>query len=94
MKKFHITITNNETGETIRDHDTDAILAVVDHGDQTGTIALVECDTETILNVVNRLEELTKMIYKENPELFFLLKAFRVKEAKEAEEATDETTEN
>lgn len=94
MKKFHITITNNETGETLRDHDTNAIAAIVDCGDSTGTTLLTECDTDTMLNVVARLEALTKRIYEKNPELFFLLKAFQAKEARETEEATDETTEN
>ena len=94
MEKFHITITNNETGETVRDHDTNAILAVVDHGEQTGSLLLTACDVDTMLNVVARLEELTKRIYKKNPELFLLLKAFQAKKARETEETTDETTEN
>lgn len=54
---------------------------------------MTACNGDTMLNVVARLEALTKRIYEKNPELFFLLKAFQAKEARETEEAP-ETIEN
>lgn len=93
MKKYHITITDNETGETLRDHDTDAILAAISKGDYIGQAILTECDSNTLMNALNVLEEITKYLYEKDPILFFLLKRHQKKKSK-AEEATDETTEN
>lgn len=38
--KFHITITNNETGETLQDLDTNVILAAIHSPEDEGTHAI------------------------------------------------------
>ena len=93
MKKFHITITNNETGETLHDLDTKAIVGAILDDDGTFSVAFNKCDVVDMLNVIDGVERTLKHLYKKNPELFFL-KAMAEKEESETEEATDEPTEN
>lgn len=42
MEKFHITITDNETGETIRDYDINSIIAGIDLGDTVSACVICE----------------------------------------------------
>ena len=44
MEKFHITIKNNETEETIIDIDTSAIIGSVDDGESTRVLCFTDCD--------------------------------------------------
>ena len=43
MKKFHLTITNNETGEIERELDTNAIIGSADDGDGTAIFCYTRC---------------------------------------------------
>ena len=43
MKKFHLTITNNITGEIEKELDTNAIIGAVDDGDGTCVICKTGC---------------------------------------------------
>lgn len=45
MAKFHVTITDNETGEVIHDADSGAIIAGIDAGDGTVSIGKASCDS-------------------------------------------------
>ena len=45
MKKFHITITDNETGEVLVDQDTSAIIGALDNDESTRNIAYTCCNT-------------------------------------------------
>ena len=92
MKKFHITITNNETGETLHDLDTKAIVGAILDDDGTFQIAFNKCNVNDMLNVIDGAERTLKHIYKKHPELA-LFKALTEKEESETEEETDETTE-
>jgi len=40
MAKFHITITDNETGEAIRDHDINGIIAGIDLDDNVSACVI------------------------------------------------------
>lgn len=44
MKKFQITIKNLETGETVTDINTDAIIGAIDEGEGTRCICLSACN--------------------------------------------------
>lgn len=45
MEKLHITVTDNETGETIVDSDTNAIIGALDQGDEgTGAMLFTSCN--------------------------------------------------
>ncbi|MBE5760009.1 MAG: hypothetical protein E7332_08325, partial [Clostridiales bacterium] len=44
-KKFHITLTDNETGETLIDSDTSAIIGAFDLGEgNTGSLYALACN--------------------------------------------------
>lgn len=91
MKEFHITITDNETGETIHDSDTNAIVGSILDDDGVFVIGQTHCNGDELLNAVIGAERAIEQLYENNPVLFFL-KMMAKKETKE--EATDETTEN
>lgn len=48
MAKFHIIITNNETGEIEFERDTNAIIAGVDVGDRVTGVCRTACDDNTL----------------------------------------------
>lgn len=48
MKKFHITITNNETAETFVDIDTSAIVGAIDEDGTTHLFCLTGCNGLTL----------------------------------------------
>jgi hypothetical protein len=53
--KYHITITNNETGEVIRDTDTNALVSVIDLDDQVGVSRGIKGDVDTVCNLAEML---------------------------------------
>ena len=92
-KPFHITITNNETGEVLRDDDTQAIIASWDADKQhtQGCILLKGSGkvlTATIAGAVQNL----KTLEKENP-LEYLLAQMVLKEAAKDAEAQKDNAE-
>jgi hypothetical protein len=48
MAKFHLIITNNETGEIMCEHDSDAIIAGINTGDRVSSICQTACDDNTL----------------------------------------------
>lgn len=44
MKKFHITITNNETGETCIDIDTKVIIGAINNDEGTQVLCASQCN--------------------------------------------------
>jgi hypothetical protein len=75
MKNWHITVTNNETGEAIVDQDTDALLASIDCGEGTRVLHLTNCHiiahVATIVGMVEKIKEAKE----ENPLLAALVNA-------------------
>lgn len=45
MEKFHITITNNETGKVLADSDSDAIIGAFTEGEGTRSVCYTGGDT-------------------------------------------------
>lgn len=77
--KFHITITitDNETGESVLDLNTDAILASVDEGGEDGgthCISVSKCDDVTRTATIAGLICVTKKVKKKHPNLYKLAK--------------------
>ena len=68
-KKRHITITDNETGETLQDADTCAIIGgyVVDDG--SVGILCVHCHLIDHAKAVHAAERVIERSYQEHPEL-------------------------
>lgn len=85
MAKWHITITENETGNTRLDIDTDAIIAGIDEGERTHVIHMTDCrvtdHAAAICGVLGSIKEARK----ENPILDFLVELWEKQEPKRAE---------
>lgn len=65
MKRFHITITDNETGETIYDTDTTAIIGGFENGDKTNTLVFTDCDFVDIACTLTAAKQAINAITKE-----------------------------
>ena len=72
--KFHITIKDNVTGETIADTDTTAVLASVHSSEEKAADVhfCVHADTSECVCVLSAAEEMIQEKYKEDPELAFM----------------------
>ena len=70
-KKFHIKITNNETGEVLQEADTCAIMGgyTVDEG--AVGMALVDCSTREHGMAINAAEQAIEHVYQNHPGLRF-----------------------
>ena len=67
--KFHIKITNNETGEVLQEADTCAIMGgFAVEGGAVGVV-LTECSPLEHGMAINAAEEAIKQVYREHPEL-------------------------
>lgn len=84
--KFHITITNNETGETLHDEDACAIIAGVNEGDRTGSIIMTDCGPEDLVETLNGAENGVMTVYEGHPELRALALYLKVMNKKQSEE--------
>lgn len=94
MKKFHITIKNNETGEITHDLDTNAIVAGILDDDGAYAVGITHCDSLGLLQAINSAENLITSMYKKHPELLILkLMVDRTEDGEEVEE-TEEATED
>lgn len=67
--RFNITIKDNETGETLRNIDTNAILAGVCDGGQPQAILIAECDSKELAIATVAVERTLTKVWGENPEV-------------------------
>ena len=69
-KPFHLTLTDNTTGEIMHDIDIDALLASAHvNEDETRSITVANCDTLAIAQTIHTLRQIYETLRKENPEL-------------------------
>lgn len=73
MKKWHITITENETGATALDIDTDAIILGADEDESTRVIHMVSAPVTAHAAAICCLIETIDQAKKDNPFLAFLV---------------------
>lgn len=71
-KKFHITITDNETGRVIQEADTCAIIGGYTNEDGACGMAVVSCGPVDLARAVNAAEAAVDAMYQKNPELKLL----------------------
>ena len=72
---YHIVVTDNETGETHIDTQSNAIMASVYNVEDNAcqTLCITACDTKTILGTMISLQKLHEKIMRENPILGLML---------------------
>ena len=76
--KFRITITDNETGETLYDTDAKAIIAAVNEGPKTASLGMFDCDPFGVADTLNGAETALQTIYTDHPELRAVAALFKV----------------
>lgn len=72
--KFHVLITDNKTGEVIRDMDTDAIMASIHSEEYTAELNLANCSSSAYAETAGVLLKILKDIKNENPAVYRLAK--------------------
>lgn len=61
MEKFHITITNNETGEVCVDLNTDALIAAIDETEGgTRAVCYTHCNTVAFIAMIAAVLQLVR----------------------------------
>lgn len=88
--KFHITVTDNETGEKLHDSDACAIIGAFNDGEYTQGLGSVYCGAEDILFAVEVAEEVIEGFMERHPELL-LLRFLGAKAAADETDADEET---
>lgn len=67
--KFHITVRNTKTGETLLDGDSTAFICLVAGDDGVQTVCELYCDSNTVVNVLYQVQQTIYRICQEHPEL-------------------------
>ena len=65
MKRFHVTITDNETGEVIHDKDTTAIIGGFENGDKTTMLVFTDCNFVDIACTLTAAKQAINAITKD-----------------------------
>lgn len=88
-KKFHLTVTDNETGEAIHETDINAMIGAVHLGEgfAQGMCLAGGCNLVELAETVKGAEETLERVYKEDPMLRLLTSLMdgKIEENKEAE---------
>lgn len=91
MKKWHITITENETGNTTLDIDTNAIIAAIDENEGTRALCMTRCDPITLAAALHSAQGIIEKQKALNPLVAMLMTIGSA--AEESEEAIEEKSE-
>lgn len=67
--KFHITITDNETGKTLHDADACAILGAINEGENTACVCMTNCGPFGLVSTLKGLKRAQDEIISKHPEL-------------------------
>lgn len=92
--KFHITITDNETGETLKDCDACCIIGACNEGEHTAVLAALHCTATDLANAIDGTEEAVAHVKRENPEVEMLMKLKHLFDGLETHDEADEETED
>lgn len=83
--KFHITITDNETGETLHDGDACAILASICEN-SVQQQHYVHCDARKFAATLQGAQKIVRRVGAEHPEVALLAELTRLGRSEETEE--------
>lgn len=84
--KFHITVTDNETGETLKDSDACCIIGACTEGEHTEVLVAIHCTATDLANAINSTEEAVAHVKREHPELELMLKIKQLFDGLETED--------
>lgn len=73
MEKFHIVITDNETGETRCEYDTNVIVAAIDTKEAVHGINCIHCTVPTLALVLDCAMCVVRENLQDHPELLALM---------------------
>ena len=90
---YHITITNNTTGEVEYDADTNAILGAFDMGDRATGVCMTAADAITCATVLDSAREAIEGFVKEHPQLELILGLAEMKRHMEHADESEDTAE-
>lgn len=65
MKTFHITIKRNDTGEIIKDLDSDAIIGSIENEEGTAIVAMTNCETKQMIASILTARKAADVVLKE-----------------------------
>ena len=87
MKKFHITITNNETGEVVHDMDTGAIIGAIGGAEDEGaySIGLTACNLMDLATAVASAKKAVDILLEKNPAVRLVIELASLKEVNDSE---------
>lgn len=68
MKKYHITIMDNETGETLQDEDTNAAIGAILRDNDVMPFQYSECEGDDIAVTLGVLQGMIDALLLDNPE--------------------------
>lgn len=94
-KRFHVTITDNETGEVLHDTDAHAIVAGIGAEGGAGVIGCTACDKKQLAVTIQAAEDAVRELYACTPGLHEAVLLHRLLTAASAgAETRSEETEN
>lgn len=85
MAKFHITITDNETGETLKEADACAIIGACNEDKHTASIVLSQCSTLDLLSTLRGVSAAIDTCLEDEPILRALYEAVNKMDAEKAD---------
>ena len=94
MSKYHITITNNATCETLADDDTDCIIGAYAADDGAYAIGHTDCDGAVLLTTLQSAKTAIEHCTKDSPLLLLLLLEMLDAKGPKADEPDDDDTDN
>lgn len=91
-KAFHITITDNETGEKVQDYDTNVIIGATDFNDENANcFSLIKHSNSMVVSsVLAAFEDAKAHIFEAHPELNFLVQLVQSLDEKEEQPEENE----
>ena len=87
--RFHVTITDNETGEVLHDADACAILAGINGGRTTASIHMTACGPLPLAETLSAAEDVVQEVRSRHPEIGALSGVFRLMDKNPKTEETE-----
>ena len=87
--KFHITVTNNETGEVLHDTDACAIIAGINEGEESAVLTMTDCGPIDLAQTLSVTNSAVERVARNHPEIKALAELLPLLAKREQAEATE-----